>query len=245
MHSVVVYNKIGGFMKKFLLAIALPTLLMGCDPIEGVITLNQKLNFIVQPSSGNCYDGDSFNCQPRSDSIKAGQHSVKIEQRNKSEISIKIGSGLKAKYISLNTQNREIPLNGRFILTAAESGQPFDVDVNLQTNITDGPMMHDRSSCTVERRGYEQCYLIPGKDGAKGVNRCVTRIDVYYGTRDMDYFNRTTHTQLAGGIIVSGQSAAQMNGDRTNTDRIITYDSGCANQYYSHTREEVRDYPIK
>ncbi len=234
----------GELMKKIILLSVMSFLIFGCDSIEGVITLNQKLNFMTQ-SSGGCNGDASFGCEPRPDSVKAGQHSVQIEQRNRSEISIKIGSGLKSKYISLNTQNREIPMNGRFVLTAAESGQPFDIDVNLKTDITDGPMMHDRNSCTVERRGYEQCYLIPGGPNSKGINRCITRIDVYYGMRDMDYFNRTTHTQLAGVLVASGQNVAQMNGDRSNSDRIITYDSGCANQYFSHTREEVREYPVK
>ncbi len=231
-------------MKKNLILLVVPFLFFGCDPIEGVITLNQKLNFIVQ-SSGHCYDGDSFGCQPRSDSVKPGQQSVKIEQRTKSEISIKIGSGLKSKYISLNTQDREIPMNGRFILSGAESGQPFDVDVTLKTDVTDGPIIHDRNSCQVEHRGYEQCYLIPGVQGSKGINRCITRIDIYTGTRDMDFFNRTTHTNLVGGILTGSSQIAQMNGDRSNTDRIITYDSGCVNQYFSGTREEVREYPVK
>ena len=231
-------------MKKILIIMALPMFLMGCDPIEGVITLNQKLNFMAQPTGG-CNGDGAFNCQPYSDAVKAGQQSVQIEQRNRSEISIKVGSGFKAKYILLNTQNKEIPSNGRFVLTSQESGQPFDIDVDLNTLVTDGPQMHDRSTCTVERRGYEQCYLMPGQNGSKGVNRCVTRIDVYYGTRDMDYFNRTTHTHLEGGILVSGSKVGQMSGDRSNSERIVTYDSGCANQYFSHTREEVRDYPIK
>lgn len=231
-------------MKKMILLTTLSLFFFGCDPIEGVITLNQKLNFMAQ-SSGGCGGDSSFGCEPRPDTVNAGQHSVQIEQRNRSEISIKIGSGWKAKYILLNTQNREIPLNGRFVLTATESGQPFDVDVNLKTDVTDGPMMHDRNSCTVEHRGYEQCYLIPGQQGSKGIQRCVTRIDVYYGTRDMDYFNRTTHTILSGILLTKGQQVAQMNGDRSKSDRIITYDSGCANQYYSHTREEVREFQIK
>ncbi len=231
-------------MKRIILLSAMSFLFLGCDPIDGVITLNQKLNFTTQPSAG-CNGDSAFGCEPRADSVKVGQHSVQIEQRNRSEISIKIGSGFKAKYISLNTQNREIPMNGRFILSAAESGQPFDVDVNLKTDVSDGPMLHDRNSCSVEQRGYEQCYLIPGQQGSKGINRCVTRIDVYYGTRDMDYFNRTTHTQLAGALLSGGSQVAVMNGDRSKSDRIVTYDSGCANQYYSHTREEVREYPVK
>lgn len=230
-------------MNKLILLLTIPFLLLGCDPIEGVITLNQKLNFLAQPT-GNCNDVDPFGCQPRQDSVPAGQHDVQITQRNRSEVSIKIGSGFKAKYISLNTPNGEIPLNGRFVLKAAESGQPFDVDVSLKTMVTDGPLLHSRNSCTVERRGYEQCYFIPGRDGSKGVNRCVTRIDVYYGTRDMDYFDRTTRTDLEGKLLTNGQDAGQMKGDRTKAEQIITYDSGCVNQYYSHSRDEVRDIPV-
>lgn len=229
-------------MKKLLLMTPL-LLLTACDPIEGFIQLQQRLDYVTKKSSVGC-NGEAWQPEcdiPKNQSIPAGNYSVQIDQTSKWSVAIRIDEGKRRHEISLDTGKKQIPLDGEFRLSAQESGQPFDVLANLKTNFQNSPEYFDNLSCEVERNRREDCYLLPG-GGPRPIRRCVTTIDIYRGDRDIRYYNRTTATRLNGTLKRQALKLADLTGSRTSVDRITTYDSGCKNLYYSGTRQETHDY---
>lgn len=217
---------------------------MGCDPIEGLATLKTDLSYKITKNSNCSGETSDWSCfEPDTKVIKAGQHNMKIEQSGKRTLIITIKEGRKQHVIQLDTRKKAIPENGSFSLTADESTQPFDVRSMIKTDVVDGALQHVNLTCEVSQSRGESCYLIPSQSKDQNVvtKHCVEIVDVYKGDRDLEYFNRTTTTRLSGELIQARAQVALLNGQRSKSTQITTFDSGCKNLSFSHSNENSRD----
>lgn len=235
-------------MKKLLLLLAPLAFIIGCDPITGSINLVRPLTYMNVQNSSSCHGEywDPSCDQPSEVTIsKMGTHELKIDQVSKSTLQITVKVDKKKHVIQLDTRKKKVPANGVFSLVSSESGQPFDVVANLKTTVTDGPMIHDNFRCEVRQSEPEHCVItVTPITNPNNIRHCVSRVSVYVGDQDQDFFNRTTRTDLVGRIIQSSVELANMNGSRQSTQKIVTYDSGCKNTFFSNVEESWHDEDV-
>src|SRR5687768_6690322 len=132
-------------MKKTLSTLVLCLSLFGCDDLSGTIQTQSPLTLKVKKGKLITLD--------------VGSHAAKFdydESDRELEIKIKDASGKEQKAELKIPSNVAIPeRNGSFSLSAAQSGQAFDLSGNVQTQV-DTNHFDGTESCTYTER-HERC----------------------------------------------------------------------------------------
>jgi hypothetical protein len=117
-------------------------------------------------------------------------------------------------------KNIKIPDNGTLELTPAQSGQAFLTSVTVKTEITDGPSRREFEDCFTSRH---ECWVV----GNPPVTQCGTRDN--FGRRSVEYFVRSYARNFEALLTPAQATTASANivGDRTDRERIYTYQGIC------------------
>lgn len=193
-------------MKKIVIAsLILSTIVMtGCEDLPGVLTVTKAFNAVVKR---------------KTKTIDVGQYKTSLDfKRNKVVAIIDTGSE-KMKIELAVPDNAQIPSNGNFELSAAQTGQPFDVLGSVQTQVNESEMRSEYESCTYQT--YDTictpsgCHSVP-------VNR--------YGNRFIDYYVRDTNQKMDFDMTTSGDARSKLShfaGAARYSEKIVTRESSC------------------
>lgn len=211
-------------MKRLLPLVALSLLAVGCDDLEGVISVRSSLKLKTKKETIT---------------LTQGGHSAKIDidQGDKEiEIKVKNAEGKTREAKVKIPAGMIIPTHsGRFAITSAQSGQDFDLKGEIDTDVDVGPSQYGTQTCTYfdrERVRYEYWETLP--DGRK-VRRSGYRWETVtrYGDREIRYHNR--HTVVSGKAEfeapLSGELLATFSGSRSWSETINEYTGPCRRRF--------------
>lgn len=209
---------------KILLLCTVALAMTACEPITGSIQFVKSIT-VKTTQQGNCGYGELDACQTTSTTIPAGDARFSLVFRNRQSLTLTVKTGSKqiATDIMLPSE-KSIPANGSVRFLAQEIAQPFDLNVNMQTVVTDSPETSTWEDCTYTIR-QEVC-----RRDSRGQRRCELEYVEYRGTRDVSYFHRTTDEDLQGRLNSPGNQSdliATMTGSRSGTEKIYTYQGQC------------------
>jgi hypothetical protein len=171
---------------KSLLLIVIALVGTACVNPKGQVTINYPTQFERKTIFGNT---KTFTIQP-------GIYSAKLKMTSKNKAKLKI-SGVKHP-VSFKVPG-SIDQNGETVFLAHELGQPFNVKILVDTELSEGPEQRTTEDCTVTIRtnvceivdGHRTCHLVTKEvDGKK---RVIFKMD--YTDRDVEVtmWNPATH----------------------------------------------------
>jgi hypothetical protein len=197
-------------MKKFVLTIIGIAALVGCRhsvtgtlEVKDQLTLNKKGNQTVVLDEG---------------SYKATVHSY--DKKDKVVFDIKgLSKKQNVKAEFKIDENMVIPQNGHVSVSSETSGQPWNLEGDIETEMTRGPQVKTYESCRYGS-AFWYCY------GSGAGRMCGWWYDTYYfGTREVEYHKEVTTRSVDVDFIdpSSQDKVATFDGDKTvNTE--IVYD---------------------
>lgn len=195
-------------MKILLPLIAAAFLFVGCERIEGQLNVTKDVK--LQNSRGN------------SRTIRVGTYSADIKANTKKKITLRLNNESDEKY-EFNIPNGSIPTNGSFSYKAAVVGQPVDLSGTVKTDVTETGIKQGTESCQYQQP-VQVCHPLPN-----GGMTCSTHMETRFGTRWIQYFDRTTDKDVILSIAVANtnEEAAQFNGNAKWTERVVTSATSC------------------
>jgi hypothetical protein len=232
-------SKKGDKMFKQSLLIIAASIISSCDPLEGIISIKEKMTYKTGTSSSDCFRSEVHDpsCfEPNEKSIEPGEYTISMDQINKRTLRIEVKNKSVNHKMELKTQKKKVPRQGEFSLTAAESGQPFDLKSELNTEESRSSMMNETLICRETRYAGRSCYMGPGDYNEKPREYCETREDVFVGDNYQEFYYLTDTTNIIGKLLVGNKEVADLKGSKSDTNKIITYSSGCQNLRYEGTR---------
>lgn len=194
-------------LKNVILAATAALFLTGCDPFEGLLTVNSPL--VVK--------GD------KAVTIPAGQYDAKLEMPSKKEIQIKLKIADKDTKIKIKTATElNIPDNGDFTIPAATLNQDFHAAGHTDTVTTTGPVNTGYQGCTYQRR-ETRCYA-----DQQGHTVCQDYWYTVNGQQYVEYQDNQTDRKIRVGFYKDSSGyLATFTGQKASTERIIRYQGQC------------------
>jgi hypothetical protein len=153
---------LGEYMKKLIPLIAIAGLMTACDELNFNGQLNVAKNFTITEHYDqiDCNNRmDWWNCQDKSVTISAGNHSTEIRPSQLGQdkiIEIKL-DGRKGQQVKI-TGNKYVNLGDQFHINAADIAQNFDIAGNIDTQVSNSSETSTIETCSeiyYERR----CHL--------------------------------------------------------------------------------------
>jgi hypothetical protein len=219
------------------------SLVVACDPIRGTLQVNRSFEAKAGSSfSSAAYcSGEMYPCgnETQSISIPVGQHNMKVDMITRKDAQLLIKVGKTEHKIELSIPDgKQIPATGSISISAQESGQPFDLHAQTQTDVSRTELERDLESCEIVWQ-ERVCGIRPGKSGKgsdvkdeKPVYECWTETFRKPGTQDVEFFYETTTQHMQAQIQQSGSQVASFSGLRTNTEKIYTYKGTCFERHF-------------
>jgi hypothetical protein len=173
--------------------------------VEEILTVKNTRNKLI-PLSPGAYSLD----------IKVTAKKVEVTiptaQNQKQNLSLSIPKGL------------EIPQNGPFELTSAQSGQPFDLKAMVETRITESAPQRDLENCTAQR--WE---TVCGPFGPRGEVSCQQQPVTYWGRRSVTFIERVYARNLKAQWIPKGteKSVAESVSQNQEFERVYLQQGAC------------------
>ena len=121
-------------------------LLLGCDgtSFRGETKVYEEMTLLGKK-------GDSVQ-------VSAGLYQAKLSSKGKKKVRLKLKQGdWKEKFYFQIPEGRKLPLNGEFSLTAAESGQPYDISGKNDQVFSASSVIKELESCSYRVPDY-YCY---------------------------------------------------------------------------------------
>jgi hypothetical protein len=218
-------------LKTFAIFLGLTTTLMACDPIRGTLQVDRSLS-VKTGNAQNC-PAETYPCPEnvKLATVNPGSYSMDVDALGASTFRIYLKTDRKQLNIELDIPSgKSIPSNGTFSLSSAESGQPFDLLGQVQTDVSQTQETRTQESCQITHT-EQVCGLKPGQSGQGPVYACWTETFTREGIEDVQYYYRTTTENLQAQLVQSGAQAAHYAGSKTSTDKIYTYKGGCHERY--------------
>ena len=181
----------------------LALILVSCETISGNFTALNELVF---------KDGVK---------VPAGVHKAKIKAKKRS-LTLEFSKDLKVKFNI--PKNTDLPTrNGEIILSQNDVKQPFDIQGNVATNVSDSESRRDYESCTY-REPQRVCY----RDN-QGRTRCYTEYRDIRGYRNVQYRLRTEDKKLSISLQTPGTNilAGHFEGNDVSRFRVYEYEGIC------------------
>lgn len=198
--------------------------LTACEPISGSINFVKSITVKTQQQNG-CGRGEMDACQTTYTAIPVGNASFDLLFRNEQSLTLTVKAGKKSIATDIMLpKGKTIPANGRVVFTSRELSQPFDLEANMRTDVSETPEEWGWEECTYTTR-EEVCR----RDSKKGYI-CEIETVEHRGTRDVRFFYRTTDEYLEGRLTTPSNAAdliATMSGTRHDTDKIYTFQGQC------------------
>lgn len=175
--------------------------IVGCEDIGG--TLQVFKNFNAKTDNGT-------------EVVAAGSYKTSLDFGHKQVVATLKQDSKEVKITFQVPKGSDIPDNGPFNITAAQSGQPFDIAGTNKTDSQDSDRRSEYVSC--QYQSYQQvcnpkgCQTIP-----------VTR----WGSQFTDYYLRTTTEQMQFDMVDSSATVAHFTGEASWSEKIVTYQSQC------------------
>lgn len=195
-------------MKVLLPLIAAAVLFAGCERIEGQLNVTKAVR--LENSRGN------------SRTIAVGTYTADIKANTKKKITLRLNNEGDEKY-EFNIPDGSIPTNGTFSYKSATVGQPVDLSGSVATNVTESGIGQTTESCQYQYP-VQSCWPLPN-----GGMSCSTHMETRFGTRWIQYFDRTTARDVVLSIAVANtnEEAAQFSGHNTSVERIVMNATQC------------------
>lgn len=195
-------------MKTLLPIIAAAVLFAGCERIEGQLNVTKAVR--LENSRGN------------SRTIAVGTYTADIKANTKKKITLRLNNESDEKY-EFNIPNGSIPTNGTFFYKSAVVGQPVDLSGSVATNVTESGIGQTTESCQYQYP-VQSCWPLPN-----GGMSCSTHMETRFGTRWIQYFDRTTDKDVILSIAAANtnEEAAQFAGHATFKERVVINASQC------------------
>ena len=214
-------------LKTFGIIFAVLSGLIACDPISGSLQVSHP--FSVRTTSTNICTGDMWPCDDNGkiETLQPGSYNMQIQQFGGNTIRIYLKLKKQQVPVDLNiSSGREIPATGSLVLSSQETGQPFDLQAQTQTQVSETEPRRELEDCEITWT-ERVCGIKPGGSNGKPVHSCQ---DVKYsrpGLRDVEYFYRTTTQHMQAQILDRGSQVASFSGSRSDTDKIYLYKGAC------------------
>lgn len=180
--------------------------LSACDSASGQLNVTKPLSAVV--------DGKSV-------TFAAGTYAATIEGsanlfRKELAIDLTVNGG-EQKILLKVPSNVSVPKNdGELKLSAAQSGQPFDLDGNVATSTEDGPEQAGVESCT-RTETEERC----------DQHGCFPVTITINGQQEVRFFYRDMIRDVSAQLSASGSPLAAFTGRRVDTSKEYTYQGLC------------------
>lgn len=195
-------------MKTLLPLLVAAALFAGCERIEGQINVTKEVR--LENSRGNMR------------TIRVGTYTADIKANTKKKITLRLNNEGDEKY-EFNIPNGSIPTNGTFAYKAATVGQPVDLSGIVATQVSESGIGQTTESCQYQYP-VQSCWPLPN-----GGMNCSTHMETRWGTRWIQYFDRTTVKEVTLSIAVANTSeeAAQFTGSATDLERVVMSATQC------------------
>ncbi len=207
--------------------------LIACDPINGTLQVAQSFTALAGSSSQQNCGQENPNCGAswgkHQITITPGSYNMSVESgRNDLQIDLK-GANLSEKLELTIPAGKQIPDSGRVTLTSQETGQPFDLEAVINTDVQDSAKTNGYETCQVS---YQEQVCAPTGDGGPGNPpqiHCWFETHTRQGQQQVEYFVRSTNRSMTAEILLLGSttSAAHFSGNRMSKQKIYTYQSPC------------------
>lgn len=190
-------------MKKLVLAIVTVMLFVGCNELNGVFDVQK--NFILKTTQGDTQ-------------VNPGSYKSALNfKKNKIAVAVK-GNGGDIKFeIKLNS-NVNIPANGNFQISRAESGQSFDIQGSQTTTVTKSGM----------KNSFEPCSM-PYNDVICTPQGCFPQSGTRIGQKRTDYYNETTSRNIQFSLNDDSDvnGFAKFSGQQSEVQKIVVREGMC------------------
>lgn len=138
------------------------------------------------------------NIKNRMINLNPGSYSSELQVSSKAvDVVVPVSNKEKQTFRLNIPKGMEIPDNGSFELTPAQSGQPFLLKANVKTEIREKPPRRDVESCTYERW---ETICTPNQNGQM---TCVQRPVTVWGRRLVTYIDRQFRRELVAELFDS------------------------------------------
>lgn len=198
-----------------ILLLLLAFVFVGCQEFEGQMHVTKSFEAISKRGPFS---------RAKTVVVPADAYSIKVDADDSSaSISLEL-NGEKEKIRMRIPKNRIPKEQGAFEVLSEESGQPFNVRGNLDTDYSRSQSYRGWESCsrTVPR---EVC----GYDSG-GRWYCTIEYVTVYGQQKVEYYNLTTHRQLDMRLSIPGDAnevVAALGGRNATVNKIYTYQGYC------------------
>ena len=195
-------------MKNLLPLLVTVLLFVSCERIDGQLNVSKDVR--LKNTKGN------------SITIRVGTYTADIKANTKKKITLRLNNEKDEKY-EFNIPNGTLPTNGPFSYKSAVVGQPVDLAGSVATIVTDSGIKETTESCQYQEP-VRICYPMPG-----GGRECYTQMEPRFGTRWIQYFDRTTDKDviLSIKVVNTNDEAAQFNGHGKSIEKIVTRATSC------------------
>ena len=229
-------------MKRIVLLGLLALSAVACNPVKGSLTILKPFTYVnpasenmirfcrFHPTDSYCRDVDLSN---PTITFQAGTYTAKLEFPSKSKLNLVIRGASPQRENSLTfniPKDQRIPaVSGAFALTAQQTGQQFDLNGTVDTQISDSASTRGWETCS-EVVYVRVCHIEPSPNPRIPPREvCSAEPVVRYGNEDVEYFYRTTDKNVLMDLLQPGQSTqiAHFSGTATDNEKIYTYRSGC------------------
>ncbi|MCM2282851.1 MAG: hypothetical protein NDI61_13510 [Bdellovibrionaceae bacterium] len=200
-------------MKRALSLLMMAFVLAGCEDFSG--QMNVTAPFAALAKSGRF-------SQPRSITIPAGAYSVNVDTKLSGDVDLSLKVNGKSETIRVQIPKDRVPKeNGVFTVSAAESGQPFDLRGELETTYERSHLYRGWDSCT---RTVPQQVCGYDRDGRY---YCRVEYVTVWGQQQVEYYLLTTSRALAIELTKAQTSLADIEGHNSSTHKVYTYQGYC------------------
>jgi hypothetical protein len=220
-------------MKKLIILSSVLLSLVGCDSINGTLTVNEKINLKKK--------GGFLNLGRKSVSIEANEYDARLTILGQDNFALILDKGGNRVSIPLKSKkDLNVPtFDGEFKISHADIDQPYDLKGTIQTDISRSSTQESIEACTWESRETKchiECQDVVTRDN-RGVERtekkcskiCEDYTITHHGRREVIFHYRTTHRDLNFLFLEANteKSVANFIGQNTQTDKIIEHHGIC------------------
>lgn len=198
-------------MKYLISMIALATLVVGCDRMEG------QLNVVKDLTLKNSHGDRSV--------IRVGTHTADIRKSTFGKhLVLRLNDSSDQKYEFRIPKNAKIPSNGDFALKANDIEQAVDLYGHVTTNVVNSEERREFRTCT-----YSEPYTVCSPSGPGGQPICQTYMRTVTGAQWVTYYDRNVDqtVNLAINVANSTEKSAEFLGHDNYTERVTTSETMC------------------
>jgi hypothetical protein len=201
-----------------MMALALGMASVGCNSVKGTLTVTGELPISLGKNKAATAAVGSYDAELTiTDFAKELEVTIKGVNGKTDKIKLKLPKGAK-----LPTENGAITIAGK------DTGQSFDVNGSLSTDVEESPTTSEIDSCEIPI-SHSWCHDYTDKNG-QTQQACTTKITFIPGTHEVDSHEQTTTTTMAASFVDSASNAAlaTFSGQKVSYENVIDYEAPCS-----------------